>query len=159
MRVTIDRVEASVRAVEDPELPHVTLGDLGIVRSVDLEGGVVRVVLTPTFVGCPALEQIKDDVGEAIEILGLEPRIETTLSPPWSSDWITEEGREKLRRAGIAPPPRLGDQEPLVALDRPVRCPRCGAVAERLSEFGATACKAPYRCTTCSEPFEGFKPL
>lgn len=153
-------VAERVRAVEDPELPQVTIGDLGIVRSVDLDGDVARVVLTPTFVGCPALEQIESDVARVLAEIGLEALIETTLSPPWSSDWITEAGREKLRAAGIAPPPRLGDDDPLVVLERPVACPRCGASpAERLADFGATACKAPYRCSACREPFEGFKPL
>lgn len=153
-------VAERVRSVEDPELPHVTLGDLGIVRSVEVDGDVAHVVLTPTFVGCPALEQIESDVERVLVGLGLEPNVETTLSPPWSSDWITDEGREKLRAAGIAPPPRLGDEDPLVVLDRPVACPRCGASpAERLADFGATACKAPFRCPACGEPFEGFKPL
>ncbi len=153
-------VEELVRAVEDPELPHVTLGDLGIVRSVRIEGLAVHVVLTPTFVGCPALEQIERDVEQVVRSAGYEPAVETVLSPPWSTDWITEEGRTKLAAAGIAPPARVEGGDALVALDRPVACPRCGSTdTRRQSDFGATACKAPYVCRSCTEPFEGFKPL
>ena len=161
-----ERVAAAVREVLDPELPHVTLGDLGIVRSVEIEGSVVNVVLTPTFVGCPAMEQIRDDVEEVVRGMGYGADIVISMSPAWSTDWISEAGRRKLAAAGIAPPPSVGvhgngaGDDFLVALDLPVACPRCGSKAtRRLSDFGATACKAPYKCTECLEPFEGFKPL
>lgn len=155
---------ALVAAVDDPELPHVTIGDLGIVRSVALDSNDethVHVVLTPTFTGCPAMEQIRDDVESALRAAGFAPTIEFSFSPPWSTDDITAEGRSKLAAAGIAPPPagaETGDLQTL--LDLPVPCPRCGSRrTRRQSEFGATACKAPYVCVACSEPFEGFKPL
>ncbi len=149
-----------VRAVEDPELPHVTIGDLGMVRSVTVVGDSVAVVLTPTFVGCPATEQIRDDVTATLVDAGFEPTIEFALAPPWTTDWITAEGRAKLSAAGIAPPCGVGDRELGTLLDLPVACPRCGShQTRRQSDFGATACKAPYVCHACKEPFEWFKPL
>jgi ring-1,2-phenylacetyl-CoA epoxidase subunit PaaD len=154
------RVRRAIEAVEDPELPQVTIGDLGIVRSVAVEGGVARVALTPTFTGCPAMGVIIEDVGTAIETLGLRPAIETVLAPAWSPDWITADGRRKLLEAGIAPPVGSGGQDLDTLLSLPSPCPRCGSIrTRRLSEFGATACKAPHVCDACKEPFEGFKPL
>jgi len=139
---------AVVGDVADPELPYVTIGDLGIVRDVQVEGSCVTVVLTPTYTGCPATEQIADDVAAAVRALGYEPVVRTVLSPAWSTDWITDRGRARLREAGIAPPGEL------------VACPRCGSqLARRVSEFSGTACKALYACQSCREPFERFKPL
>ena len=146
-----------VHNVEDPELPYVTIGDLGMVRSVDIDGPVVRVVLTPTYTGCPATEQIQADVEAALRSADLEAEVEFAMSPPWTTDWITETGRRKLAAAGIGPP---GPSHPgsSVAVDAPVECPRCGSrQTRRLADFGATACKAPYRCQACREPFEAFK--
>jgi ring-1,2-phenylacetyl-CoA epoxidase subunit PaaD len=152
-----------VGAVEDPELPYVTIGDLGIVRSVTLRADRhVRVVLTPTFTGCPATAQISEDVTDVVRIAGYVADVELQLAPPWSTDWITDVGREKLKRAGIAPPPSgaATGGDLAVLLDAPVACPQCGSRrTRRQSEFGATACKAPYVCLACHEPFEGFKPL
>lgn len=148
-----------VREIDDPELPHVTIGDLGIVRSVDVDGGVATVVLTPTYTGCPATEQIRDDVVAVVRGAGLEPDVHFAISPAWTTEWITERGRERLRAAGITPPPPVG--EPGVTfVDPPVACPRCSSRHTRLiSQFGATACKASYVCNACSEPFELFKAL
>ena len=151
-----------VAAVDDPELPHLTIGDLGIVRAVELVGGGrARVVLTPTFTGCPAAAQIGSDVADVVRRAGYEPDVVMQLAPPWSTDWITPAGRRKLARAGIAPPPTGaagGDLD--ILLDLPVACPQCGSRrTSRQSEFGSTACKAPYVCLACREPFEGFKPL
>lgn len=152
-----------VAAVDDPELPHVTIGDLGMVRSVEVapDGSSVTVLLTPTFTGCPATEQIGQDVSEALRSAGFEPTVEFSFTPAWSTDWITEAGRAKLAAAGIAPPPSgVSDGDLSVFLDMPVACPRCGSrQTRRQSEFGATACKAPYVCNSCKEPFEWFKPL
>ena len=137
-----------VHDVPDPELPHVTIGDLGIVRAVTVDGGTVRVVLTPTYSGCPATEQIADDVADAVRRTGLEPEVTTVLAPAWSTDWITPRGRARLAAAGIAPPGDL------------VACPRCRSQFVRpVSQFGSTACKALYMCQACREPFERFKPI
>ena len=148
-----------VREIEDPELPHVTIGDLGIVRSVAIEGSTATVVLTPTYTGCPATDQIRDDVAEMVRRAGYAADVRMAMSPAWTTDWITARGRERLRAAGIAPPPASvagGATE----VDLPVMCPRCGSRRTRLvSQFGGTACKASYACVACSEPFELFKAL
>lgn len=156
---TVD-VDTAVRDVEDPELPHVTIGDLGIVRSVSIDGSTVSVELTPTYTGCPATEQIRDDVAQVVRDAGLEPDIRMVMSPAWSTDWITERGRERLHAAGITPPPPTIDGAVPVTISRPVTCPRCGSTQTRLiTEFGATACKASYVCRACTEPFEAFKAI
>ena len=143
---TRDEVWGWLGEVADPELPALSIVDLGIVREVKIGPGVT-VALSPTYSGCPATEVIEHDVIEALERHGVaKVAIERRLSPPWTSDWISAQGREKLRRHGIAPP------------ERSVTCPRCGSAnAVRVSEFGSTACKASYRCGDCSEPFEYFK--
>ena len=137
--------------VADPEIPVLTITDLGIVRDVDCSDGVT-VSLTPTYSGCPATEAIESSVVAALQEYGVEDvKIRRVLSPPWTTDWISSEGREKLRVYGIAPPERR---------DRPIACPRCGsAQTEQVSEFGSTACKAAYKCLECLEPFEYFKCL
>ena len=137
--------------VADPEIPVLTITDLGIVRDVDCSDGVT-VSLTPTYSGCPATETIETSVVAALEERGVaDVRIKRVLSPPWTTDWISKKGREKLRLYGIAPPERR---------QRSVACPRCGSdQTERVSEFGSTACKAAYRCDECLEPFEYFKCL
>ncbi len=148
-----------IREIEDPELPHVTLGDLGIVRSVGFDGRQVVVELTPTYTGCPATEQIRDDVAAAIRSAGFEADVRLVMSPAWTTDWITERGHERLLAAGIAPPPRVTEPG-VTAVEAPVACPRCGSRRTRLiSHFGGTACKATYVCRVCSEPFEFFKAL
>lgn len=153
---TLDRL---VHDVDDPELPHVTIGDLGIVRSVEVHGDRALVVITPTYSGCPATEQIRDDVADVVTRAGFLAEIRVVLSPAWSTDWITERGRERLGRAGIAPPPPAPEPG-TVPVDLPVACPRCGSRRTRLvSSFGATACKASYVCGACAEPFEAFKAL
>jgi ring-1,2-phenylacetyl-CoA epoxidase subunit PaaD len=164
MVTTVDalhELDALIREIDDPELPHVTIGDLGIVRTVDIdaERNVATVVLTPTYTGCPATEQIRNDVTTAIARAGFEPDVRFAISPAWTTDWITDRGRDRLRGAGITPPPPV--PEPGVTfVDPPVACPRCGSRKTRLiSQFGATACKASYVCVACSEPFELFKAL
>ena len=157
--VGITGLHELVREIEDPELPHVTIGDLGIVRSVDVDGGTATVLLTPTYTGCPATEQIRDDVAAAVREAGYEADVQLAMSPAWSTDWITERGHERLRAAGITPPPPVSAGG-AVAVAMPVPCPRCDSRRTRLiSEFGATACKASYVCKACTEPFEAFKAL
>jgi ring-1,2-phenylacetyl-CoA epoxidase subunit PaaD len=154
-------LEVLIREIDDPELPHVTIGDLGIVRTVEIdrERNVATVVLTPTYTGCPATEQIRDDVTTAITRAGFEPAVRFAISPAWTTDWITDRGRERLREAGITPPPPVAESG-VTLVDPPVACPRCGSRKTRLiSQFGATACKASYVCAACSEPFELFKAL
>ena len=148
-----------VADVPDPELPHVTLGDLGVIREIVERGDHVEVVVTPTYTACPATEMICDQIVETLAAHDVEARVTLTLTPPWSTDWITERGRERLRQAGIAPPPDAGDDLE-VALALPVACPRCGSHrTRRHSDFGATACKSMYSCEACREPFERFKPI
>jgi len=137
--------------VPDPEIPVLTITDLGIVRDVDCSDGVT-VSLAPTYSGCPATEVIEASVEAALAERGIcDVRIKRVLSPPWTTDWISEAGRQKLRVYGIAPPERR---------DRPIACPRCDSTSTQIiSEFGSTACKASYRCVDCLEPFEYFKCL
>jgi ring-1,2-phenylacetyl-CoA epoxidase subunit PaaD len=144
--------------VADPEIPVLSITDLGIVRDVAV-GEIVTVELAPTYSGCPATEVIEDSVLDALREHGIEQvEIRRVLSPPWTTDWISDEGREKLRQYGIAPPQKGASKRALLRGGAEVACPRCGATATQLvSEFGSTACKAAYRCRECLEPFEYFK--
>ena len=149
-------------AVVDPELPMVTLADLGILRSVDVDGATVVATITPTYSGCPAMREISVDLEHRLRGAGYaEVSVRTQLSPPWTSDWITPAGREKLAAAGIAPPnPASKGPIPLTLMvaERRVSCPHCGAPgAAMTSAFSGTACKALYRCVSCAEPFEYVK--
>jgi len=152
-------------AVPDPELPMLTLADLGILRDVSADGERVIVSLTPTYSGCPALAEMRRDLARRLAAAGLQAEVRTVLSPAWSSDWISAAGRRKLAAAGLAPPqpapPRDGPVPlTLTPVRRDVACPRCGAPgAEQTAAFGATACKALYRCAACGEPFEYVKEI
>ena len=164
----VDRERAAWRVLEhvlDPEVPALSLVDLGIVREVRVLDDGLQVVLTPTYSGCPATEVIAQSVVDALAEAGLGPvTVVTRRAPAWTTDWISPEGRRKLREYGIAPPgPVQADAGVAIRIVRkaaPVECPRCGSAhTERLSAFGATACKALYRCVACREPFEHFKPI
>jgi ring-1,2-phenylacetyl-CoA epoxidase subunit PaaD len=149
--------------VPDPELPSLSITDLGIVRDVRIDGERVVVALTPTYAGCPATEVISADVERALRAHGVrEMRIERRLAPPWTTDWITPRGRERLRAEGIAPPHAaagLADGPIVLSARTPIRCPRCNASeTTELSHFGSTPCKALYRCERCREPFDYVKP-
>lgn len=154
-------------AVPDPELPMVTLADLGILRDVTGDGDAVTVTITPTYSGCPAMREISHDLRHRLRQAGFtDVTVRTALAPAWSSDWITPSGRSKLAAAGIAPPncaiPTAPGPIPLTLTVRPraVGCPRCGATDTReTSAFSGTACKALYRCRACEEPFEYVKPV
>jgi ring-1,2-phenylacetyl-CoA epoxidase subunit PaaD len=157
------RSEAAWRvlaSVLDPEVPALSVVDLGLVRGIDerADGGL-EVVLTPTYSGCPAVEVIESDVVAALEAASLGPvTVRRQFAPAWTTDWISDEGRRKLREYGIAPPGPVATVR-LVRRET-VACPRCASPhTERLSAFGATACKALWRCLDCREPFEHFKPL
>ncbi len=158
---------AVLQTVLDPEVPVVSVCELGIVRDVLLHDDGVHVVLTPTYSGCPATELIESNVVAALVAAGFGPvKVSLQRAPAWTTDWITAEGKRKLRDYGIAPPGPALASEGVVMQFLPRRkapaldCPRCGSAnTERLSAFGSTACKALYRCLACREPFEHFKPI
>ena len=153
----LSAARARLALVPDPEIPAVTLVDLGIVRDLRETASGVEVVLTPTYSGCPATELIADDVRAALAEFG-DVTVTMQRAPAWSTDWITPTGREKLRQYGIVPPQCNAEQA--VHIVPRLRCPRCdSASTQQLSRFGSTACKATWRCTACGEPFEYFKPL
>jgi ring-1,2-phenylacetyl-CoA epoxidase subunit PaaD len=146
--------------VPDPELPVVTIAELGILRGVETDGERAVVTITPTYSGCPAMDTIRADVAAQLHAAGwAEVEVVTRLWPAWTTDWIDESGRAKLAAAGIAPPGPAGPV--FVGLPvRPPACPQCGAAeTEELSRFGATACKSLWRCRACAEPFEHVKPI
>ena len=161
--MTISDVQPRARAVAasvlDPELPMVTIEDLGILRDVtEDDQGRVHVTITPTYSGCPAMETIREDIVSGLELAGYQHvDVEFVLSPAWSTDDLTDEGRDKLSRAGIAPPGPAGGP---VTLTLSVRCPQCGSLDTReSSRFGSTACKSLWVCGSCREPFDHFKAL
>lgn len=160
--ITTVQAWAILGRVPDPEIPVISVTELGIVRDVQAVDDGVDVVVTPTYSGCPATEVIERSIREALTAAGAaHVRVTTQLAPAWTTDWIEPQAREKLRTYGIAPPGTrgTGNMQPLQFVPR-IDCPRCGSAdTERLSQFGATACKALYRCRTCREPFEYFKPL
>jgi ring-1,2-phenylacetyl-CoA epoxidase subunit PaaD len=156
----VQRAWRVLAEVADPEIPVLSILDLGIVRSVEArDDTAVRVALSPTYTGCPATAVIKASVVVALREAGFEEIvIDAVLSPPWSSDWITEEGRRKLLDYGIAPPAQSVSSVKALFGDPHVACPRCSSQqTERVSEFGSTPCKALYRCSDCREPFDYFK--
>jgi ring-1,2-phenylacetyl-CoA epoxidase subunit PaaD len=174
---TLTRAWSVLEAVPDPEIPVVSIRELGILRDVRRAAdGALEVVITPTYSGCPAMSQIAEDIGRALDAAQLTPyRVVTVLAPAWTTDWITAGAREKLRVYGIAPPtgdcgspahaPAAPQEKALRFVPRAVpalpapSCPRCGSAhTERLAQFGSTACKALYRCLDCREPFDYFKP-
>jgi len=145
--ISTDAIWQVLETVPDPEIPAVSVVDLGIVREVRPD----RVVITPTYTGCPATHVIEQDIRAALDAAGFgDVAIETTLSPPWTTDWIRESGKAKLKAYGIAPPLAVGE--------RAVECPQCGSTeTEEISRFGSTPCKAQWRCRACLEPFDRFK--
>ncbi|WP_265518157.1 1,2-phenylacetyl-CoA epoxidase subunit PaaD [Nitratireductor luteus] len=152
------RAYRAAASVVDPEIPVVTIEDLGILRSVEVDGDTAIARLTPTYTGCPAVLAIELAVEAALRDAGFEPRVERVVSPAWTTDWITPEGRQKLRDYGIAPPAKASNSIRALFGETEVACPRCGSgETARISEFGSTACKALYRCEACHEPFDYFK--
>jgi len=160
--VTEAEVWSALADVEDPEIPVISVVDLGVVRGVHVEGERVHVEFTPTFLGCPALEMMRAQMAEAIERIGGEPQVEVVLDDSWSTDRITPAGREKLRAAGFAPPaPREAAAPSLVQLQsQAFRCPYCGSTDTRLENiFGPTPCRSIRYCSSCRQPFEQFKTI
>jgi ring-1,2-phenylacetyl-CoA epoxidase subunit PaaD len=147
---SVDQVWEWLDAVPDPEIPVISLVDLGIVRDVAWQGDTLCVALTPTYSGCPATSVIEMDVETALRAHGIEKlELKRQISPPWTTDWLTDKGRAKLEDYGIAPPQPAGG---------PSRCPQCHSTnLERISQFGSTPCKATWRCRDCLEPFDYFK--
>jgi len=164
----LETVRHWLSLVPDPEIPVISLTDLGIIRDVAWQEDTLVVTVTPTYSGCPATSVINMDIEAALRAQGIEKlRLQRQLSPPWTTDWITPEGREKLRGYGIAPPidgtaadGRLAGRAARLAgtSNLTIACPRCGSTkTEKISQFGSTPCKASYRCTDCLEPFDYFK--
>lgn len=161
--LTTERIYEALEDVLDPEVPALSVVDLGIVRDVTLAGDTVRIDITPTYSGCPAMHVIETDIVSAVRRLGVDRvEVRTVFAPAWSTDWISASGRAKLQAYGIAPPDRHTDG-PLVPLGPTIRreaCPFCGSSNTELrSEFGPTACKSLYACAGCQQPFEYFKSL
>ena len=150
---------AIAASVLDPEVPVLTIEDLGILRSVDETDDGVTVTITPTYSGCPAMDAIRDDILAAFHGAGRDDvRVDFVLSPAWTTDWMSDEGRRKLHEYGIVPPVPRGERPVLLSLT--LRCPQCGSPDTReLSRFGSTACKSLWVCTACREPFDHFKAI
>ena len=153
-----ERAWDAAAQVVDPEIPVLSIADLGVLREVRVTGDAVEVVITPTYSGCPAMRMIELEIETALRAAGIDKlRIRTVLSPAWTTDWLSDAGRRKLALYGIAPPERAASRRALFAADA-VACSRCGSPqTERLAEFGSTSCKALYRCRACGEPFDYFK--
>ena len=152
------RAWEAAASVVDPEIPVLTIADLGVLRDVTIDQGQVEVAITPTYSGCPAMNMIACEIELALEREGFrDSKVRTVLAPAWTTDWMSEAGRRKLREYGIAPPQAGSSRRALFGKDQ-VACPQCGSDdTEVLSEFGSTACKALWRCKTCREPFDYFK--
>jgi ring-1,2-phenylacetyl-CoA epoxidase subunit PaaD len=160
--VTADAVWAAIDEIPDPEIPVVSLVDLGVIRDVEVDGERVRIELTPTFLGCPALEAMRHALEEKVTALGGDAHVEVIRDDSWSTDRITAAGREKLRAAGLAPPaPRAAAATTLVQLQsKAFRCPYCGSTETRLENiFGPTPCRSIRWCESCRQPFEQFKTI
>lgn len=158
--IDVTEIRRIVCTVSDPEIPVLSIEDLGILRSVKVTDDLVEVVVTPTYVGCPAMDTIREDIESALSEKGYaKVVVKTVLSPAWTTDWLTDTGREKLLSIGIAPPNESSlTKRALMSRDAPARCPKCQSIdTQCVSEFGSTACKALYRCVSCLEPFDYFK--
>ncbi|MBX7093804.1 MAG: phenylacetate-CoA oxygenase subunit PaaJ [Flavobacteriales bacterium] len=158
-----DEIKSWLEELPDPEIPVISIVELGIIRSIDVSDSSVLVSITPTYSGCPAMKQIEDDIVSTLKQRGI-PNVEVKMvySPAWTTDWISDAAKEKLNKYGIAPPEHSSiDKRVLMGLEeRVVKCPQChSSNTEMISQFGSTACKALYRCKDCAEPFDYFKCL
>lgn len=154
-------INGLLRQVTDPEIPVLSIMDMGIVRDIQITGKVVLVKITPTYSGCPAMDMIATEIKATLDRAGYKTTVELVLSPPWTTDWITERGRKKLEAYGIAPPlDATADKRALIDGASVVKCTRCGSTNTKMvSQFGSTACKALFQCRDCLEPFDYFKCL
>lgn len=152
------RILGWLEDVADPEIPVLSVIDLGVVRDVRVSPERVDVFVAPTYSACPAMEVIEQSIVQRLAEEGIKARVHRVLSPPWTTDWISDEGRRKLLEYGIAPPARAAGKRALTGRGQAIACPRCAcADTERVSEFGSTPCKASFKCNECLEPFEHFK--
>ena len=146
--------------IPDPEIPVITISDLGVLREVRIVGDTVEVDITPTYSGCPAMKAISQDIVKTLNESGIERvNVKEIYQPVWTTDWLSDEAREKLRLYGIAPPEKTSsDKNAILGMVKHLACPHCGSIdTELVSQFGSTACKALYRCLSCLEPFDHFK--
>ena len=150
-----------LETISDPEIPVLSIMEMGVVRAVKWENNVVEVTITPTYIGCPAMDVIGDDIKKALKAAGFESKVNLVLAPAWTTDWITPKGRKALEEYGIAAPLEAeADKEVLLGNKKLVKCPQCGSFNTKLvSQFGSTACKALFQCEDCLEPFDYFKCL
>ncbi|MBK9223173.1 MAG: phenylacetate-CoA oxygenase subunit PaaJ [Saprospiraceae bacterium] len=154
-----NKIESILETVYDPEVPVLTVLDMGIIREISIVDEVSVIKITPTYTGCPAMQMIEMNIKAAMDAEGINCRIETVLSPAWTTDWMTEKGKEKLKNYGIAPPYKHARISiDLFQEEDKIQCPRCDSYNTlKISEFGSTACKALFRCIDCKEPFDYFK--
>ncbi len=159
--VEVSEIQKLLDQVVDPEIPVLTIRDLGILRKIEIVEGEVHVIITPTYSGCPAMTTIEDDIAQVFTSNGIDDfTIELVLSPAWTTDWMSENGRKKLREYGIAPPENEVDKSVLFSEPIVISCPKCSSKNTRMiSQFGSTACKAHYQCNDCMEPYDYFKCL
>jgi ring-1,2-phenylacetyl-CoA epoxidase subunit PaaD len=160
LKVSTDQIWQWLKEVSDPEIPVLTVVDMGVVRDVELEEENLTISITPTYSGCPAMNEIEENIKKTLHGKGLENvKVKTLISPPWTTDWMTDEGKERLREFGIAPPEGGSkDKSTLFAEPKKVTCPHCRSTeTEMISQFGSTACKSMYKCEDCLEPFDYFK--
>ena len=152
--MSVADVRSVLASVPDPEIPVITIEDLGILRDVSVEGTHVVVTVTPTYSGCPAMDEIRADIVTALSASGIDDvEVRTVLAPAWTTDWMSEDGKRKLREYGIAPPGQL-----LLQIRPRVECPQCGSSdTEEMTRFASTSCKSMWRCLSCREPFDHFK--
>jgi ring-1,2-phenylacetyl-CoA epoxidase subunit PaaD len=148
-----------LKTIPDPEIPVITIVDLGILRDVEIKDDKVVVSITPTYSGCPAMNVISNEIVSTLKENGIDVEVKMVFSPVWTTDWLSENAKEKLRAYGIAPPEKTSsDKNSLLAEPKVILCPRCSSSnTELISQFGSTACKALYRCIDCKEPFDYFK--
>lgn len=153
------RIYQLLNEIPDPEIPVISIIDLGVVRKVDIEGDKLTISITPTYSGCPAMKQIEQDIVTKLNTEGFDNvEVKMVFTPAWTTDWISEEARERLRKYGIAPPVGSADKSLLTSEPKVIPCPQCGSKNTKLtSQFGSTACKALYKCLDCQEPFDYFK--
>ena len=158
MVLTSENIYSLLSEIPDPEIPVITISELGILRSVEMENDKVVVTITPTYSGCPAMKMIEDEIKKSLKENGIENvSVKMVYTPAWTTDWMNDEAKEKLRKYGISPPGKLNKLNSISG-DSAVSCPRCGSKDVKLvSHFGSTACKAIYTCNNCREPFDQFK--
>lgn len=160
MQLTKDQIYSLLSEIPDPEIPVITIEELGVLRGVELTPGGCEVTITPTYTGCPAMQMIEDEIRSTLHKHGVDlVNIKMTYSPAWTTDWISNDAKFKLKQYGIAPPELLSvDKLTLLGGTRHIQCPQCNSInTEMISQFGSTACKSLYRCNDCREPFDYFK--